>query len=198
MPVRQPKPSFRSCPIGADSKAPSDPAAETMPITVLRTAAGTERAATDIAIAAAVHASDVPISRPPPIITLSMPCALASSVEADDVEQRADHHDRAKAVANRHGAGQRLQESPGEILHGQRQREIGHRDLDVLRQRLQEDAEALPQAHAQREHDGGADQDGKRGTQDLQQGHCCFSSVGSRLRLPTCRHVGLDYTDLCN
>ena len=79
MPVRQPKPSFRSCPIGADSKAPSEPAAETMPMTVLRTAAGTERAATDIAIAAAVHASDVPISTPPPIITLSMPCALASS-----------------------------------------------------------------------------------------------------------------------
>jgi hypothetical protein len=46
---------------------------------VLRTAAGTERAATDIAIAAAVHASEVPIKIPPPIITLSMPCAPASS-----------------------------------------------------------------------------------------------------------------------
>jgi hypothetical protein len=100
--------------------------------------------------------------------------------EADDIEQRADHHDRAKAVAHGHGAGERLQESPGEVLHRQRQREIRHRDLDVLRQRLQENAEALPQAHAQRQHDGGADQNGQCGTQDLQQGHCCSSSVGPR------------------
>ena len=50
-----------------------------MPITMLRTVAGTARAATDIAIAAAVQASDVPISTPPPIITLSMPWALAIS-----------------------------------------------------------------------------------------------------------------------
>ena len=79
MPIRQPYPSFSSCPIGADSSAPSDPAAETMPSTVLRTVAGTARAATDIAIAAAVQASDIPISTPPPIITLSRPCALAIS-----------------------------------------------------------------------------------------------------------------------
>jgi hypothetical protein len=66
-----------SCPIGADSSAPSEPAAETMPITVERTVSGTERAATDIAIAAAVQASDVPIRMPPPISTLSRPFALA-------------------------------------------------------------------------------------------------------------------------
>src|SRR3954447_14646973 len=79
MPVRQPYPSFRSCPIGADSSAPSDPAAETTPITVLRTVSGTARAATDIAIAAAVQASEMPINAPPPIITLRSPCALAIS-----------------------------------------------------------------------------------------------------------------------
>ena len=50
-----------------------------MPITVLRTDAGTARAATDIAIAAAVQASDIPIRKPPPISTLSSPCALAIS-----------------------------------------------------------------------------------------------------------------------
>ena len=50
-----------------------------MPSTVLRTVAGTARAATDIAMAAAVQASEVPISTPPPIITLSNPCALAIS-----------------------------------------------------------------------------------------------------------------------
>src|SRR6266436_6240390 len=69
-PVRQPYPSFRSCPIGADSSAPSDPAAETMPSTVLRTVTGTARAATDIAMAAAVQASDTPISTPAPSMML--------------------------------------------------------------------------------------------------------------------------------
>ena len=44
---------------------------------VERTVAGTARAATDIAIAAAVQASDVPIKMPPPISTLRRPLALA-------------------------------------------------------------------------------------------------------------------------
>ena len=56
--------------------------------------------------------------------------------------------------------------------------------------------ETLPQAHAQREHDGGADQDGKRGTQDLQQGHCCFSPIGSRLRPQPAVTLGL-ITPIC-
>src|SRR5665213_163898 len=76
-PTRQPNPSLSICPIGADNNAPSDPAAETMPSTVLRTVSGTARAATDIAIAAAVQASDVPISAPPPISTPTKPWALA-------------------------------------------------------------------------------------------------------------------------
>src|SRR5215813_2723727 len=59
-PKRQPKPSLSIWPIGADSKAPSDPAAETIPITVLRTVSGTARADTDIAMALAVQASEVP------------------------------------------------------------------------------------------------------------------------------------------
>ena len=101
--------------------------------------------------------------------------------EAGDVEQRADQHDRPEAVAHGHGAGERLQETPGEVLHGERQREVGDGDADVVRQRLHEDAEALPQAHAQRQHDGGADQDRKRGTQDFQQGHVfLFSRADGR------------------
>ena len=78
-PTRQPKPSLSICPIGADSSAPSDPAAETMPITVLRTVAGTARADTDIAIALAVQASEVPISTPAPIRIGIIPCAVAIS-----------------------------------------------------------------------------------------------------------------------
>ena len=50
-----------------------------MPITVERTVSGTERAATDIAIAAAVQASEMPISTPPPISTVTRPCAPAIS-----------------------------------------------------------------------------------------------------------------------
>src|SRR6476646_7429675 len=76
-PTRQPKPSFNNCPTGADTNAPSDPAAETMPITVLRTVAGTARADTDIAIALAVQASEVPISTPAPIRIGIMPFAVA-------------------------------------------------------------------------------------------------------------------------
>src|SRR5690349_23603966 len=76
-PTRQPKPSLSNCPIGAASSAPSDPAADTMPITVLRTAAGTARADTDIAIALAVQASDAPISTPAPIRIGIIPCAVA-------------------------------------------------------------------------------------------------------------------------
>ncbi|MGY4376886.1 hypothetical protein ACVWZ3_004525 [Bradyrhizobium sp. i1.3.6] len=48
-----------------------------MPSTVERTVSGTARAATDIAIAAAVQASDVPISTPAPIMMLTSPFAVA-------------------------------------------------------------------------------------------------------------------------
>jgi hypothetical protein len=68
-----------------------------------------------------------------------------------------------------------LQKSPGEVLYRQRQSELRHRDADVAGQRLHEDAKTLPQAHAQGEHQRGADQDGKRGPQDLQQDHYFYS-----------------------
>ncbi len=116
--------------------------------------------------------------------------------EAQDVKHRADHHDGAKAVAHRHCAGQRLQESPGQVLHRDREGEIGDGYPDIMGQRLQEDAEALAQAHAQAEHQGSANQNGKRGTKHLQQGHdsCSFfagrktrrSSVASGLITQTC------------
>src|SRR3954464_2831893 len=76
-PTRQPKPSFNNCPTGADTNAPSDPAAETIPITVLRTVAGTARADTDIAIALAVQDTEAPISTPAPIRIGIIPCAVA-------------------------------------------------------------------------------------------------------------------------
>ena len=123
-PTRQPKPSLSICPIGADTNAPSDPAAETMPITVLRTVAGTARADTDIAIALAVQASDAPISTPRADQDRDHAVRGRHQGKADDVEQRAHDHDRPKTVAHRHRAGDRLQKSPGEILHRERQREM--------------------------------------------------------------------------
>ncbi len=50
-----------------------------MPSTVLRTVGGTARVATDIAIAAAVHANDIPINPPAPSMMLRKPCAPAIS-----------------------------------------------------------------------------------------------------------------------
>jgi len=50
-----------------------------MPSTVDRTPSGAARAATDIAMAAAVQASDEPINTPAPSMTVIMPCAPAIS-----------------------------------------------------------------------------------------------------------------------
>ena len=120
-----------------------------MPSTVLRTVAGTARAATDIAIAAAVQASDMPISTPRADHDADKAMRARHQRQARDIQQRADHHDRAKAEPHRHRAGERLQESPGQVLHRDRQGEVGNGDADVVGQRLQEDAERLAQAHAQ-------------------------------------------------
>jgi len=119
--------------------------------------------------------------------------------EPGNVKQRADHHDGAKAEPHRQRAGERLQESPGQVLYGDGEGEIGYRYRHIMGQGLQKDAEALAQAHAQAEHQRRANQDGKRGAKDLQQGHgfCSpFWVAGSKTA--TCRRIGLDYTDLCN
>ena len=78
MPMRQPKSCDSTCPMGAAIIAPSEPAAETMPSTVERSAFDTAREATEFAIAAAVQDSEMPISTPAPIRMLTNPCADAS------------------------------------------------------------------------------------------------------------------------
>jgi hypothetical protein len=80
--------------------------------------------------------------------------------QSGDIEDGAGDHHRTKAITHRPGAGDRLQKSPGEVLHGNRQRKLGNRDADVMGQRLHENAERLPEPHAQRQHQRGADQDG--------------------------------------
>jgi hypothetical protein len=95
-----------------------------------------------------------------------------------DIKQRAHHHDAAKAVSHRERAGERLQKAPGEVLYRNREGEIRYRDPDVTGQRLQEDAERLAQAHAEAEHQRGADQNRQRGTKHTQQGHAVVLSFG--------------------
>ena len=73
--------------------------------------------------------------------------------EAHDIHDRAGNHDRTEAEPRRQRAGDRLQEAPGEILDGDRQREVGDGDVNVICQRLHEQTEALTQTHAEAEHD---------------------------------------------
>jgi len=79
--------------------------------------------------------------------------------EAGEIEHGAADHDAPKADAHRQCAGDRLQEAPCKILHRDRQREVRDRDRDVARERLHEQAKALPQPHAEAQHDGGARQE---------------------------------------
>ena len=68
-----------ACPIGAAIKAPSDPAADTMPSTALRAATGTGRDADAMAMALPLAASAAPMQMPAPSITAVSPPAVASS-----------------------------------------------------------------------------------------------------------------------
>ena len=78
-PARQPKSSDSAWPIGAEIMSPSEPTAETMPSTLLRSAAGTGRATTAIASPDPQQASASPISSPAPISTPANPVAVASA-----------------------------------------------------------------------------------------------------------------------
>ena len=53
-----------------------------------------------------------------------MPCAVAIKARPTMYISEPTTMIGTEAVAHRHGAGERLQKSPGEVLHGQRQREI--------------------------------------------------------------------------
>jgi len=171
-------------PIGADNNAPSDPAAETMPSTLERTRSDTTRAATDIAIAAEVQAGDTPIRTPAPKMMLRKDARSPSACAPRDSDSAA-HHDGAEAPAHREAARERLQQFPGKILHGNRQRELGDGNPDITRQGLQENAERLTEPRAEVEHRGGADQDGKRGREVL-SGPLLFSLLVKTRGKPIC------------
>jgi hypothetical protein len=56
-------------------------------------------------------------------------------------------------------------------LHGNGEREFGDGNADIVGQRLEEDTERLPKAHAERQHQRGANQDRERRAKRLQERH---------------------------
>jgi hypothetical protein len=79
--------------------------------------------------------------------------------KAGHIKRSTREHDRAKAQPHCQRAGNRLQDAPSQVLHGQGKGKVGYRDRDILRQRLHDEPEALTQTHAQAQHHGRAKQD---------------------------------------
>jgi hypothetical protein len=77
-PMRQPYDCVSAWPMGAAIIAPTEPAADTMPSTELRTATGTGRDAAAMASALPVQASEAPMHTPAPSTTPSRPLVVAS------------------------------------------------------------------------------------------------------------------------
>ena len=72
-------------------------------------------------------------------------------------EPAAEHHARRAEAVGDH-AGERLREAPDQILHGDRQREGLASPAHFGRDRLQEEPEAVPDAHRERQDEAAADE----------------------------------------
>ena len=140
---------------------PTEPAAETMPKASVRRVGCTTRAAMLAVMPDVVQASATPISTPAPSTIGKAPCAVAVSRHARD------EHARCRPSATQRvpclsasDAGERLAQAPGDLLHGDGQREVGDGDAQFLGGRRLEQAQVLPDAHGQGHHQGGPAQDG--------------------------------------
>ena len=78
--------------------------------------------------------------------------------QANDVDRRARHHRDAQTEAVGDRADQRLREAPDNVLDRQSQREIGRRHREIVRDWREKQSETLAHPHAEREQQGGADQ----------------------------------------
>ena len=78
--------------------------------------------------------------------------------QTDDVDRRARHHGDAQTEAVGDRADQRLRKAPDNVLNRQRQRKIRRRHREIVRDRRQEQSETLAYPHAEREQQGGSDQ----------------------------------------
>ncbi len=78
--------------------------------------------------------------------------------QACDVEHGACQHDLRGAEAVGEHARDRLHQAPHQVLHRHREREGFAAPVEVGAHRLQEEAEAVPHTHGQREHEPAADE----------------------------------------
>ncbi len=79
--------------------------------------------------------------------------------QAGEIKHGPRQEDRPEAQPHDQRAGDRLQQAPGEVLDRDGQREVGDAERQVARDRLKKQTERLANAHAERQHDRGADQD---------------------------------------
>ena len=159
--ARQPLPALTCCTTGAMNSVPKEPAAETMPSTRLRRPSDTARAEALMAMADAQQERARPIMRPRPRVSAQVPWAEAESAMPPGEEQRAADGDGPHAPAIGDGADEGLADAPHDVLHGDRERYVGREQPEVLRDAAHEQPGRLSHAHREREHDGGAEQDGQ-------------------------------------
>jgi hypothetical protein len=80
--------------------------------------------------------------------------------QAGDEQDAAAERHPARAVPVGQDAGEGLAQSPGDLLHGDGEREVGDGDPQLPGGRCLEQAEILPDAHGQGHHQGGSAQHG--------------------------------------
>jgi len=111
---------------------PTEPAAETMPKASVRRVGWTTRAAMLAVMPEVVQASAMPISTPAPITIGRAPWAVAREPKAGDEQDAAAERHPARAVPVGQDAGEGLAQSPGDLLHGDGEREVGDGDSQLL------------------------------------------------------------------
>ncbi len=133
-----------------------------MPSTMLRFSGGNLRPSTPAITLYVRPESPTPISTPAVSTSVSGSARVGHRDEAEHIEQRARDDDPCGAVAVGDHAGERLCRAPQQVLHGDRERKRFASPAEVSRHRLQEEPEAVTDAHrkdqhepAAHEHDGG-------------------------------------------
>ena len=153
-PARQPKPSVSAWPIGAASIAPSEPAAETMPSTVLRSATRHRaRGRGHRQRRSRCRPAPAPMTRPAPSITPTAPLRRGQQQQAQQVA----------AARRRPSAGRKPQRAASAPATGCRKPQArfctamasvkSATEMPMsLRQPAHEQAQALAQPHRQAQH----------------------------------------------
>jgi hypothetical protein len=102
----------------------------------------------------------MPISTPAPEHDRPLAGRRGGQQDAQDVDHAAHDRHPARAVLVGQDAGEGLAHAPRDLLHRDGEREVGDGDAEVVRCRRLEQAEILPDAHAERHHQRRAAQHG--------------------------------------